>query len=214
VIIVGVASALNGFRRRHRPSRNSGRTTSTSEIPVVSAQHPTAEIRLRKKLSLKTHGRSGTLPFRRGRPPGTPSPDDRTLPREEMSAPMLRGCFPQALTVTPVLAEGRFFTEVESEQPRGSLRDRIDRGRISLPRVGPLGRASLQAPTPSHRHDREARKARSRRTAKTASSSFPTRPSGNGIPTPMTTSSLHRRRVARSCRPSSRSATSCAAAAA
>jgi putative ABC transport system permease protein len=148
VIIVGVASVLNGFRQSVIDQVEEFGTNNIyiSRFPFVSSQHPTAEIRLRKKLSLEDAWAIRDLcPSVAVVSPGVNAPSISTIARyrgEEMSAPMLRGCFPQALAVSnSILSEGRFFTDAESEHRSevcvigSTVVDAL------FPRVGALGKS-------------------------------------------------------------------------
>ncbi len=122
VIIVGVASVLNGFRQSVVDQVEEFGTNNIYiyRMPFVQTPHPSAELRRRKKLTLEDAWAIKELcPSVAEVSPGLQPRFSIVTARyrgEEMSSPQFRGVFPQSLVVgNSKMAEGRFFTHSEND---------------------------------------------------------------------------------------------------
>jgi len=147
VIIVVVASVLNGFRQS---VVDQVETFGTSTIfiyrfPFVQHGDLTAEQRLRKKLTLEDAWAIRELcPSVAQVSPEVDTTAVLSVARyrgEEMSAPDLRGGFPESLdTGNGILAEGRFFSATENEHRAEVCILGANVVEALFPRMSPIGK--------------------------------------------------------------------------
>lgn len=123
VIIVGVASVLNGFRQAvvHDLERFGGENIYISRMPALSMMHPSGEMRKRERLTTEDAetiaeectGLEKTAAI-------MPSFDHNMEVKyegEEMIGPIVRGTWATVSDIINVeLDEGRFFTEEENRR--------------------------------------------------------------------------------------------------
>ncbi len=122
LIVVAVASVLNGFRQSVVDQVQQFGTNNIyiSRFPMVQIGRVPREMRLRRPLQLRdVEAIAAACPSVDLVSPGVSAPTFRsraTYRGEEIEAPRVRGVFPEnAEVANRVLVEGRFFTQQENE---------------------------------------------------------------------------------------------------
>jgi hypothetical protein len=164
VIIVVVASVLNGFRQS---VVDQVQEFGTNTIYVYRFSIGAGGGDDDERLAQEAHAR-GRLGHPRPVPVGagrlaraghSERPDLARYKGEEMSAPSLRGAYPESLDVSNgVLAEGRFLSAGRERPPRGRVRRRLQIVDALFPRLSPIGKADRRrrAQAAGHRRAGEA----------------------------------------------------------
>ncbi len=126
LIVVAVASVLNGFRQSvvDQVQQFGSENIYIARFPFVQIGRPSRELRLRKPLTLRdAEAIRATCPAVALVSPGISAPifGSRASHRgESIDNPRLRGVFPDNVeAANRVIAEGRFFTEQENEHAVG-----------------------------------------------------------------------------------------------
>lgn len=152
VIIIGVASVLNGFRQTVVDQVEEFGTNNIYiyRFPFVQTSHPSAELRNRKKLELEDAWAIRELcPSVNEVSPGLQPRFTVVTARyrgEEMSSPQFRGVFPQSLVVgNSKMAEGRFFTDSENDNASPVCVIGCNVSDALFPRSSPVGKEILAA---------------------------------------------------------------------
>lgn len=121
IIIIGVASVLNGFRQGVVESIEmfGNNNITVSRFPQMTMSRPSYEIRRRKPLTLEDAWaiRDQCPAVLAVDPQQYESPDTVKYRDRELYMPTVCGCFPEFQQITPQeLADGRYFTASENQQ--------------------------------------------------------------------------------------------------
>ncbi|MCA8967345.1 MAG: ABC transporter permease, partial [Planctomycetes bacterium] len=150
LIVVAVASVLNGFRQSVVDQVQQFGTNNIyiSRFPMVQIGRVPREMRLRKPLQLRdVEAIAAACPSVELVSPGVTAPTFRsraTYRGEEIDAPRLRGVFPENFDVANrVLVEGRFFTAQENEHCAPVVVLGHGSARALFPRGNPVGKQVL-----------------------------------------------------------------------